>query len=100
VPLTFFVAALGPAMEEVFFRGFAYAGLRRRIGAFAGACVSSAAFAALHMHWIAFTPIFLLGLFLAYLYEISGSLVPSITAHALHNVLMVALTLSFKGLSS
>ena len=29
---TFFVAALGPAMEEIFFRGFGYASLRRTMG--------------------------------------------------------------------
>ena len=100
VPLTVFVALIGPAMEELFFRGFAYAGLRKRFGALGGACISSAAFAALHMHWAAFAPIFLLGLLLAYLYECSGSLVPSITAHMLHNLIMVALMLGFKGLSA
>lgn len=98
--LTLFVAIAGPVMEEVFFRGFAYAGLRRRFGVWPGAVMSSALFAALHMHWVAFFPIFFLGMFLAALYEISGSLVPSITAHALHNTVMVGVMLGFRGLSS
>ncbi len=100
VPLTFFVALLGPVMEEVLFRGFAFAGLKRRFGVWGGACVSSAAFAALHMNWAVFVPVFVLGMILAFLYEHSGSLVPPITLHVLHNVVMVALTLGFKGLSA
>jgi membrane protease YdiL (CAAX protease family) len=100
IPLTFFVAILGPVMEEVFFRGFAYKGLRRRFGIWGGAAITSCLFASLHMNAAAFVPIFVLGMFLTALYEISGSLVPSITAHVLHNTIMVALTLGFKGLSS
>ncbi len=100
IPLTIFVALLGPVLEEFFFRGFAYAGLKKHFGVWGSACVSSAAFAALHMNAVVFAPIFVLGIFLSYLYESSGSLVPSITAHMLHNGIMVALTLSFKGLSA
>ena len=100
VPLTVFVALVGPALEEIFFRGFAYAGLRKRFGVWPSACIASGAFAALHMNAVAFFPIFVLGMFLAYLYERSGSLIPSITAHMLHNAIMVALTLGFKGLSA
>ncbi len=100
VPITIFVALLGPLLEEIFFRGFAYAGLRKRFGICGGACLVSAVFAALHMNAVAFVPIFLLGMFLTYLYESSGSLIPSIAAHMLHNGLMVALTLGFKSLST
>jgi membrane protease YdiL (CAAX protease family) len=98
--LTFFVAALGPVMEEIFFRGFAYAGLRKRFGVWPGAILSSAVFAALHMNLAAFFPIFFLGMFLAVLYEASGSLVPSITAHMLHNTVMAGLLMGFRNLSS
>jgi hypothetical protein len=98
--LTLFVAVAGPVMEEIFFRGFAYSGLRKRFGVWPGAVLSSAVFAALHMHWVAFFPIFFLGMFLTALYETSGSLVPSIIAHALHNTVMVVLMLGFRNLSS
>ena len=98
--LTIFIAVLGPVMEEVFFRGFAYAGLRKHLGVWPGAVLSSAVFAALHMHWAAFFPIFFLGMFLTALYETSGSLVPSITAHALHNTVMVCAMIGFRNLSS
>jgi membrane protease YdiL (CAAX protease family) len=98
--LTLFVAVLGPVMEEIFFRGFAYAGLRRRFGVWPGVFMSAALFAALHMHWVAFFPILFLGIFLAMLYESSGSLIPSITAHALHNTAMVLVMMGFRSLSS
>jgi len=93
---TVFVAVVGPFLEEVFFRGFAYKALRTRFGVRAGALLSAAVFAVLHANLVALVPIFALGLFLAYLYERTGSLVPGITAHMTHNLLMVGLTLFFK----
>ncbi|HTL71633.1 MAG TPA: CPBP family intramembrane glutamic endopeptidase [Candidatus Eisenbacteria bacterium] len=96
---TIFVAVLGPVMEEIFFRGFAYKAFRTRFGVRYAALVTAVIFAALHASVIAFVPIFLLGLYLTYLYEKTGSLVPGMTAHILHNLLMVGLTLGFKSLS-
>ncbi len=96
---TLFVAVLGPVFEEIFFRGFAYTALRSRFGVGAAMTLTALVFSALHLNLTAFLPIFFLGLFLAYLYERTGSLVPSMTAHVLHNVMMVGLTLGFKSLS-
>ena len=61
---TVFVAGLGPVLEEVFFRGFAYAALRARFGVFRASIFTAAVFAAFHMNAVAFLPIFLLGYFL------------------------------------
>lgn len=97
---TLFVAILGPAIEEIFFRGFAYSVFRRRLGAGLAMVSTAVVFAVLHVNLIAFLPIFVLGVFLAYLYEVTGSLVPSMTAHMLHNLIMVCLTLSFKSLAA
>ncbi len=99
VYFTLFVAVVGPVIEEIFFRGFAYKAFRTQWGTRWAMATSAFIFAALHMSWIAFLPIFVLGLFLAYLYEKSGSLVPSMTAHMLHNLMMVSLTLGFKEMS-
>lgn len=93
---TLFVAILGPIIEEVFFRGFAYTAFRQKWGVTRGVLASSAVFALMHMNVIAFFPIFVLGIFLAYLFEKTGSLVPSMTVHMLHNLIMVSLTLGFK----
>jgi hypothetical protein len=100
VAFTVFVAIVGPVLEEVFFRGFAYQALKKRWGIWPGAIITSAVFAAFHLNAVAFLPIMFLGLFLTYLYQSTGSLVAPITAHIVHNTIMVALTLSFKGLTS
>ncbi len=96
---TFFVAIVGPVIEEIFFRGFAYTAARRRFGPLAAMVLTAFVFSAMHLSLIAFVPIFFLGIFLATLYEKTGSLVPSMTAHVLHNLIMVCLTLGFKQLS-
>jgi membrane protease YdiL (CAAX protease family) len=98
--LTLFVAVLGPVFEEIFFRGFAYPPFRQRFGVRWAMVGVSAIFALFHMNAILFIPIFLLGVFLVTLYEKTGSLVPSITAHICHNLIMVGLTLGFKNLSN
>lgn len=97
---TVFVAVLGPVMEELFFRGFAYKALRTRFGVNAAMGATAFFFALLHTSVVAFVPIFLLGLFLNYLYEKTGSLVPGMTAHMAHNLIMVGCTLAFKSLSA
>lgn len=97
--LTLFVAVIGPIFEEIFFRGFAYAALKRRLGVVKAMVLTAAVFAGFHMNLTAFVPIFFLGLFLCYLYESTGSLVPSISAHILHNSIMVVMTLGFRSLS-
>lgn len=96
---TLFVAGLGPIIEEVFFRGFAYPAFRKRMGVGAALLASAAIFSLAHLNLVAFVPIVLLGVFLAYLYERTGSLVPSMTAHAVHNTIMLLFTLGFKNLS-
>ncbi|MBI3252360.1 MAG: CPBP family intramembrane metalloprotease [Candidatus Omnitrophica bacterium] len=97
--LTFFVAAAGPVMEEILFRGFAYTAFRSRWGARAAGLGSAAIFAAMHGSLVAFVPIFFLGFFLAVLFEKTRSLVPSMTAHVAHNLVMVGMTLFFKTMS-
>ena len=93
---TFFVAGIGPLIEEVLFRGFLYSALHRKIGSVLAMGITSLIFAAFHMNVAAFFSIFVFSLFLCRFYEKTGSLVPSMTAHVLHNFLMVGLTLGFK----
>ncbi len=96
---TLFVAIVGPIIEEVFFRGFTYKAFRQKWGVWRALTLSSGIFAALHMSLIGFLPIFMLGFFLAYLYEATGSLVPSMMVHMIHNLIMVSMTLIFKNYS-
>jgi hypothetical protein len=89
------IGLLVPVAEEVLFRGIFYAWLRQRRGVVASVLLSSAVFAIAHVNAQAALQIFLIGLVLAYLYERSGSIVPSIVAHATVNVISLAIILAY-----
>ncbi len=78
---------VAPFAEEVFFRGYLYAGLRELWGRGWALFVSSLAFAALHFTPGVLPPIFLIGLILAYIYERADSLWPSIALHSAINTI-------------
>ena len=81
-----------PFTEEIFFRGFIFAGLAPRWGV-ARAMVASALFFSLfHLSLGLIVPIFITGLLLVWLYQRTGSLWPPIVAHAGQNSLAIALT--------
>lgn len=98
--LSVFVAILGPIAEEIFFRGFAYPAARKRWGKWKGIILVSGFFAILHTNLVGFLPIFILGVLLVVLYERTGSLIPSITVHIIHNSLMIYLMLFVKELAA
>ncbi len=81
-----FAAVCGPIAEEIFFRGFMYGAVKKKTGAWGGILITGALFSALHAHVVGFMPIMALGVLLAYLYEKTGSIIPSITVHIIHNV--------------
>lgn len=81
-----FAAICGPIAEEIFFRGFMYSALRKKLGILGSILITSVLFSLLHTHIIGFLPIMVLGILLAYLYEKTGSIIPSITVHIIHNV--------------
>lgn len=87
LPLTAVIAA--PIVEEVFFRGFLFAGLRGRYGWKKAALISSAIFAAIHFQPFALPPIFALGYLFAYLYHRSNSLWVPIILHFSVNLFAV-----------
>ena len=94
-------AFFGPVIEEIFFRGVMYNAVKRKIGVFWGIAVTSVLFSFLHTHaatyfLVGFLPIAILGAVLAYLYEKTGSLVPSITLHVLNNVGSIIMVFTFK----
>jgi uncharacterized protein len=98
--LIFIICLVGPVIEELFFRGFVYTALRRKISAPVAILTSAVFFAWLHMTLIGFFPILMLGLLLAYLYEKSRTLVPSIIVHIVHNTAIVLFIYSLRGLIS
>lgn len=80
-------AIVAPVVEEIFFRGFVFAGLRPRYGWQRAALVSSGLFALIHFTPTAVIPIIILGYIFAYLYHRSNSIWPAIIMHASTNAL-------------
>ena len=85
------VVILGPIVEEVFFRGFTYNAIKKRWGPAPAIMLTAVIFAGLHGTLFGFLPIMALGILLAYVYEKTDSLIPSITIHILHNSMMLGL---------
>lgn len=85
----FLVILAAPFGEELFFRGFLYGSLRRRIGLGWATVVSAGFFALFHApQGATLIPLMLVvGVLLAMLYEWRGSLAASIAGHAAFNII-------------
>lgn len=83
------VAALAvvvaPFFEEVLFRGLLYPYLKSRWGQTAATLLVSGSFAMVHFHVPSFLPLFVLGVALVWVYEVTDSLTAPITLHAVFN---------------
>jgi membrane protease YdiL (CAAX protease family) len=80
-----FAVAIAPVVEEFLFRFFLYGVLKRYFGRFLGLTVNALLFAAAHTHLPSFVPLFILGSCFTIAYEWSGSILVSMTMHALFN---------------
>jgi membrane protease YdiL (CAAX protease family) len=84
--------ALAPLIEEIFFRGFVFGAFRGRYGLTAGVVISGLIFGAAHLgnagSVLIFLPISGVGMIFAWGYAYSGSLVPTMIAHFLFNLLV------------
>ena len=79
--IVFSTVISAPLVEEVFFRGFLFAGFREKYGWKIAAGISAAFFALVHLQPLTALPIFLLGYLFAYVYERSNSLWLPILLH-------------------
>ena len=88
----FFICVLGPMVEETFFRGFAYAGLRGRFSRFPAALISGLIFGGVHAPSgpSAVVPLAVFGTILALLYEETDSIVPCVFAHVINNSIAIS----------
>jgi len=90
--IPFIVASVfAPISEELYFRGFLYPALRRKIGVRWGILVTSLIFGSLHFDFIRMIPLAFGGMWLNWLYEKSGSLYAPIVAHSVWNGIMTLL---------
>jgi membrane protease YdiL (CAAX protease family) len=88
--LLFGGAVIAPVVEEIFFRGFIFAGLKQRWHWPIAGAVSALLFAIAHIVPTSFLPIFILGFIFSFLYHISGSIWPAILMHMLTNTLALS----------
>ncbi|HMJ06344.1 MAG TPA: type II CAAX endopeptidase family protein [Chthoniobacterales bacterium] len=79
--------AIAPLVEEFVFRFFIYGVVRRYLGRFVGLLANSILFAAVHAHLPSAAPLFVLGSCFTLAYEWSGSILVTMTMHALFNSL-------------
>ena len=92
------IIVAAPLSEEMFFRGFMFAGLRRSVPFVVAALISSVRLGPLPLHgpgsWGVVLQLSVFGLALAWLYERTGSIWPTIAVHALNNAIAFALLTS------
>ena len=93
--LSVFVA---PPVEEIFFRGFIFGGLRGRWGVVLAALASGLLFGLAHVGnpgtIYLLPPVAAVGVVFAFGYVYTGSIIPGIVAHLLFNLLQVSLGLA------
>ena len=82
---------LAPLFEEILFRGFFYATLKRFSERFFAAIVVSLIFAAIHSNLGSLLPLFVLAMAITIAYELTGCLLVPIAMHAIFNTTMVTL---------
>jgi membrane protease YdiL (CAAX protease family) len=85
------IVLVGPTVEELFFRGFLFAGLLGSWGLWAAAATSAALFAAVHLDIAVAGPAFLSGMAFALVHRRTGSLWPAILAHTSQNAIAFGL---------
>jgi membrane protease YdiL (CAAX protease family) len=89
------IVLLAPICEEVFFRGFFYAGLRTKWSLWPSALLSGAVFGLVHAPTgpTAAIPLAGLGVGLAWLYNKTDSIWPCMLAHFLNNALAISVVI-------
>jgi len=83
------VVVLAPLNEEIFFRGFIFAGISRsRMGGWGAILLTSVLWAVIHVQydWYGVATIFASGLLLGYARLRTNSIIPTIAMHALMNL--------------
>jgi len=83
-------AVLAPLAEESFFRGYVFTACLREKGPWQAYLFSAGLFAVAHLNLPALLPIFVLGLGFAFVKARTGSLLPTMVAHALNNTMALS----------
>ncbi|RYD28341.1 MAG: CPBP family intramembrane metalloprotease, partial [Verrucomicrobiaceae bacterium] len=80
---------VAPVAEEILYRGVLFRSLANRTGVWAAAALSAVIFSAVHFYDLqGFLSVAIFGFAAALLYAATGSLLPAILLHVLHNALI------------
>lgn len=86
-------AIISPIYEEIFYRGFLYRFFSSRYGVLSGMMISSIIFTVVHIPTFNTLPVnFASGLIFSWVYQKTGSVIPSILIHGIFNGIAVILT--------
>jgi len=98
VVAAFLIVVAAPVAEELFFRGLIFAGIRSASGFWVAAAISGAIWGLVHYtgsdSWPVILQLAIFGVILAWLYERTGSIRPTIAVHALNNALALTILVS------
>jgi len=89
------IGIVAPIAEEIFFRGFIFAGVTRSAGIIPGLLVSGLLFGAAHLQLSLLIPFSAVGVVFAFLYLRTRSIYASMLVHGAFN--MISLTLAISG---
>ena len=90
--LVFGAVAVTPAVcEELLFRGWLQGTLRRRLAPAPAIAVQAVLFSLFHMSPLSIVALAFVGLYLGWLFERTGTLYASMTAHGLYNATIIAI---------
>lgn len=89
LPITVLISSviMAPLFEELFFRGLMFRTMAGRMHWLLAASISAVLFALIHWSWPEFISLFAVGLIYALSTHKSGSVIPAIIAHMVHNLI-------------
>jgi membrane protease YdiL (CAAX protease family) len=92
------VGVLAGSAEEVFFRGYVQTRLVQRLPRGAAVVVTSICFGAFHLDWLHSLLALVLGLYLGWITELTGSALPAVVCHVVNNALFTLVTSRWGGI--
>ena len=92
------VGVLAGTAEEVFFRGYVQTRLVQRLPRGAAVIVTSICFGAFHLDWLHSLLALVLGLYLGWITELTGSALPAVVCHVVNNALFTLVTSRWGGI--
>ena len=95
VGLAIMACVVAPICEEILFRGYLYGLLKRYSCRFFAALISGLIFGLIHASLTSLAPLVVVGIFLAIIYEFSGSLWAPIITHSIFNTVNVMAMIFF-----